>query len=73
MFDDNSQFTNDSTPGLNIWNLGFPETVQQLLGKEEGHQGRKAMDSAEGNAGVSRERMRRIAEELTGGKLDNSR
>ena len=72
-FDDNSQFTNDSTPGLNIWNLGFPETVQQLLGKDEGRQGTKAMDSAEGNAGVSRERLRRIAEELTGGKLDNSR
>ena len=72
-FDDNSQFTNDSTPGLNIWNLGFPETVQQLLGKKEGSSGRKAMDSAEGNAGMTRERMRRIAEELTGGKLDDSR
>ena len=73
VFDDNSQFTNDSTPGLNIWNLGFPETVQQLLAKEEGRPGRKAMDSAEGNAGVTRDRMRRIAEELTGGKLDNTR
>ena len=73
VFDDNSQFTNDSTPGLNIWNLGFPETVQQLLGKEEGSSGRKAMDSAEGNAGMTRERIRRIAEELTGGKLDDSR
>ena len=47
--------------------------MQQLLGKEEGGSGRKAMDSAEGNAGVARERMRRIAEELTGGKLDDSR
>lgn len=73
VFDDNSQFTNDSTPGLNIWNLGFPETVQQLLAREAGGSGRKAVDSAEGNAGMTRERMRKIAEELTGGKLDDSR
>ena len=73
VFDDKSQFTNDSTPGLNIWNLGFPETVQQLLRKEEGASGRKAIDSAEGNSGMTKERMRRIAEELTGGRLDDSR
>lgn len=69
VFDDLDQFENDSRKGLNIWNLGYPETVQQLLAKANHVPGRKALDSAEGTAGVTRERMRRIAEELTGGKM----
>ncbi|KAK4692858.1 hypothetical protein P7C71_g4425, partial [Lecanoromycetidae sp. Uapishka_2] len=69
VFDDLDQFKNDATPGLNIWNLGYPETVQQLLAKANHVPGRKAVDSAEGSAGVTRERMKRIAEELTGGKM----
>lgn len=73
VFDDLSQFENDSQKGLNIWNLGFPETVQQLLAKANHAPGRKALDSAEGIAGVTRERMRRIAEELTGGKMQDAR
>lgn len=73
VFDDLKQFSNDSKKGLNIWNLGYPETVQQLLAKTNNTPGRKAVDSAEGTAGVTRERMRRIAEELTGGKMQDAR
>lgn len=69
-FDDNSQFRSDSSEGVNIWNLGYPETVQELLQKAS-KSGEKltALDSAEGNEIITRERMRRIGEELTGGKM----
>lgn len=71
-FDDNSQFRSDSGQGVNIWNLGFPETVQELLGKANKSvrqtAGQTALDSAEGNEIVTRERMKKISEELTGGK-----
>ncbi|KAK3178127.1 hypothetical protein OEA41_000260 [Lepraria neglecta] len=73
VFDDLNQFNNDSTAGANVWNLGFPETVQQLLGKANQTPGKKAIDAAEGNAGITRERMRKIAEELTGGKMEDAR
>lgn len=68
-FDDNSQFRTDSSEGLNIWNLGFPETVQELLGKANKTGRQTALDSAEGNEITTRERMKKIGEELTGGKM----
>ncbi|CAF9930007.1 hypothetical protein IMSHALPRED_008064 [Imshaugia aleurites] len=68
-FDDNSQFRSDSSEGVNIWNLGYPETVQELLGKVNKSGRQTALDSAEGNEIVTRERMRKISEELTGGKM----
>ena len=69
-FDDNSQFRTDSSEGVNIWNLGYPETVQKLLGKVNKNGRRQtALDSAEGNEIVTRERMRKLGEELTGGKM----
>ena len=69
-FDDNSQFRSDSSEGVNIWNLGYPETVQELLQKANKSGGRQmALDSAMGNEMVTKERMRRIGEELTGGKM----
>ncbi len=68
-FDDNSQFRSDSSEGVNIWNLGYPETVQELLGKVNKSGRQTALDSAEGNEIVTRERMRKIGEELTGGKM----
>ena len=73
VFDDLSQFSNDTKPGANVWNLGFPETVQQLLAKANQTSGKKALDAAEGNAGITRERMRKITEELTGGKMADAR
>lgn len=74
VFDNQDQFTTDQRPGLNVWNLGSPETVQQLLGKaNKDPRGQKAVDSAEGNTLITEKRMRRIAEELTGGKMQDAR
>ena len=73
VFDDSDQFNSDSKKGLNIWNLGYPQTVQQLLSKASNAPSRKAVDSAEGSAGITRDRMRRIAEELSGGKMLDSK
>ena len=69
-FDDNSQFRSDNSEGVNIWNLGYPETVEELLQKAN-KSGRRqmALDSAMGNEMITKERMRRIGEELTGGKM----
>lgn len=72
VFDDNKQFENDKRPGLNVWNLGLPETVQELLGNRTGPSA-KAIDPTDESAVIMRERMNRIAEELTGGKLEDAR
>ena len=68
-FDDDSQFRSDSSDGVNIWNLGPPETVQELLQKADKLGKQTALQSAEGNELVMRERMRKISGELTGGKM----
>lgn len=74
VFDDQNQFMTDERPGLNVWNLGFPETVQELLSKaNKDPRSQKAVDSAEGNGLITRQRMKRIAEELTGGKMEDAR
>ena len=74
VFDNQEQFTNDQQRGLNIWNLGLPETVSQLLGKANKDPGsQKAVESAEGNKIITEERMKRIGEELTGGKIEERR
>lgn len=71
VFDNQDQFTNDQRPGLNVWNLGMPETVSELLGKaNKDPRSQKALDSADGNTSITQERMRRVAEELTGGKVE---
>ena len=71
VFDDQKKFENDMRPGLNIWNLGPPETVQELLGGRAGRHV-KAIGADE-NANVTRERMNQIAEELTSGKMEDAR
>jgi len=68
-FDGLDRFRNAEKPGLNVWNLGYPETVQDLLGRSKGQ---KAVDSPVGDTEVVEKRMRRIAEELTGGKMDEA-
>lgn len=73
VFDDQEQFRNDSNPGLNIWNLGLPETVQELMGKSSRATRLRAIEQVDANAAKTRERMKRITEELTGGKLDEAR
>ena len=69
VFDDNTQFTNDSKNGLNIWNTGYPETVQEMLDQANRGSGGKAIERNQGYGPVTMERMKRIREELTGGKI----
>ena len=69
VFDDERQFVNDESVGANIWNLGEPETVAELLGeRRRGTDKRKAVDQADAKKILMDERMRRVGEELTGGK-----
>ncbi|KAL8907135.1 MAG: hypothetical protein Q9171_005977 [Xanthocarpia ochracea] len=64
-----TQFDNESRRGLNVWNLGYPETVKEQLDRaNKGEQGR-AVERSSGFSGVTDERMRRIGEALTGGKM----
>ena len=70
VFDDEMQFMNDQSKGVNIWNLGEPETVAELLGERgRGVDRRKAVDNVGGMKGLMEERMRRVGEALTGGKM----
>lgn len=63
------QFTNEARRGLNVWNLGYPETVKEALERaNKGEKGR-AVERSSGFSGMTDERMRRIGEELTGGKI----
>ena len=69
VFDDNSQFSNDTRPGLNIWNTGYPETVQEMVNQSNRVSGGKAIQLNQGFGPVMKERMKKISEELTGGKM----
>jgi len=66
VFEDQKQFQNDTGMGENIWHLGEPQTVAERLGQAEAG-GRNP--EAVGRARVVKERMTRIAEVLTGGKM----
>lgn len=66
VFEDKKQFQNDTSAGENIWHLGEPQTVAQRLQQAEAG-GRNP--EAVGRARVVKERMTRIAEVLTGGKM----
>ncbi|KAL8724815.1 MAG: hypothetical protein Q9166_007740 [cf. Caloplaca sp. 2 TL-2023] len=63
------QFDNESRRGLNVWNLGYPETVKKMLERANKGEEGKAVERLSGFSGVTDERMRRIGEELTGGKM----
>ncbi|MCJ1375357.1 hypothetical protein MMC20_006592 [Loxospora ochrophaea] len=58
-------------PGRNVWDeKGIPTTVTELLRRaNEGSS--RAVDSHSGSANITRERVRKIAEELTGGKMES--
>ncbi|KAI9862315.1 MAG: hypothetical protein M1813_004791 [Trichoglossum hirsutum] len=62
----------DSDKGENIWNTGPPDTVQEMLDRVNKAE-KKAIDFHEGLAVLTDRRVRRIAEELTGGKMDPQR
>ena len=59
VFDDTTQFDDKTKAGLNIWDLAMPETVRQML-RMRGNDEQKA---------IAKDRMKRMAEELTGGKI----
>jgi hypothetical protein len=69
VFDDHEQFASDSRNGLNIWNTGYPETVQEMLSQANRETGGKAVDRNQGYGPVTKERMKKLREELTGGKM----
>ncbi|KAH0564747.1 hypothetical protein GP486_001856 [Trichoglossum hirsutum] len=62
----------DSDKGENIWNTGPPDTVQEMLDRVNKAE-KKAVDFHEGLAVLTDRRVKRIAEELTGGKMDPQR
>ena len=53
---------------LNVWSLGAPDTVQVTLNRAN-RTGIKAMDYNKGYAKLTGDRVRKIAEELTGGRM----
>lgn len=68
--DDNEQFKNSSNDGENIWNLGFPETVEVLLSHQNTDSpDAKVVNRTEGYGPITKKRLNRIGEELTGGKM----
>ena len=69
-FDDLSQFSNEMNPGLNIWNTGLPETIAELLKSRTGSSD-KFIDLLDENSEVTKRRVKKIAEELTGGKMED--
>lgn len=68
-FDDSELFVNDDRKGENIWNLGLPETVQQLLRINERKWLRNRTDQAQWTKDLTEKRLDTIGEALTGGKL----
>ena len=66
---DQPDFGSDSGRGENIWNKGYPETVQEMLNRVNKSEDGKAVDYYQGYGAITKERLDRIAEELTGGKI----
>ena len=68
VFDDDGQFANDESRGLNIWHFGEPDRIADLLRRNtrQSERNRKAVDDL--SQDLMQDRKRRIGEELTGGK-----
>lgn len=66
VFDDTTQFRTMEQTGENVWNLGYQTTVAEMLDDSNG--GGRAVDTGRKGAMV-KERYKRIAEVLTGGKI----
>lgn len=69
VFDDPDSFTNDTVRGMNVWALGLPQTVEQMLSAASRKSGGKAVDRDTDFGILEKKRIDRIAEELTGGKI----
>lgn len=66
VFDDREQFKTDNFYGENIWSTGEPPTMAKRL--QEAEAGGR---NPEGKGRVVKERMKKIAEVLTGGKMQD--
>jgi hypothetical protein len=58
---ENEAWRNDHQPGENIWNLGNPPTVNSLF--------HKTRNSESARWDLSQERVKKLAEAITGGKI----
>lgn len=67
-FGDDNKFGTDRS----IWSDGKPESVQEMLNKANRASSTKPMQNTGGYLGLNQERIRRIGEALTGGKMDKS-
>ena len=67
-FDDTKQFVSDEIRGENIWHLGPPETIQQLLRMSNLQWKSAAVDRYSRLKELTEKRLDNIGEELTGGK-----
>ncbi|EME89088.1 uncharacterized protein MYCFIDRAFT_160254 [Pseudocercospora fijiensis CIRAD86] len=56
--------------GKSIWTLGKPMSVQDMLNRANQAPSSRAVEDASGTTAIRKERIRRIAEILTGGKMD---
>ena len=69
----NPDWTSDRSRGENIWNLGAPHTIADLLDassqRVRKEWGKAGLTSAAEKHKIDQERMKRIAEELSGGKM----
>ncbi|KAI4203471.1 MAG: hypothetical protein LQ350_001809 [Teloschistes chrysophthalmus] len=65
----NPQFDNEAKRGMNVWNLGYPETVRELLDTANKEDTGSSVQRQMGYAGLTDKRMKRLGEELTGGKM----
>lgn len=69
VFDDLEQFSTEMKPGLNIWNRGFPSTVKEMLQRSSIGEGSTAVQMESGHEALTNERVKRLGEELTGGRM----
>ena len=69
----NPEFATDTKLGDNIWNLGSPATIADLLDASASRVRKDftkaGLTEADHKFNVDQERMKRIAEELSGGKM----
>lgn len=57
--------------GGSVWALGKPESVQDRLNRATRQAGKRALEGVGAPGEMNGERIRRIAETLTGGKMEN--
>ena len=67
------QFGGGAFQGSSMWAMGKPDSVQDMLNRANQTGSSKAVDSRGGYTDVNSERVRRIAEKLTGGEMEEVR